>query len=798
MTTGLRTTLLFLCCTFPLWAVTVNPRGDAAWNANTRVAIIWNDGTGSAEMPGGWLGGTGDIGEHTRDFVRDALYHLSPENIREYHGQMTGWDQVTFSSITEDFGGTPPNAIIYVGAGWLWYQESWWGAPEEPYHILEEAADSGVGIVSIGDDAAYDAQYIFPLTGPGHEGIPVQYDSGIRPAMHGAAGRDTDVWIIPDHRDDHLLWGVSQDTLHFRDFEWGGRGQLDADIWDIRAEDVDHFFFSGFQQKATEDARFEYLSMDGGGMRNHTVVGSTPFDTIAPLGTRTLYDQGAEGYSYIYTVLAGMQFENNRLVLMCYQPQYLADHDAAAQIIYNSLYWVSRANEPTQIATPEADPSSGTVQEVDQVELSVAYPRNEELYEIRYTLDGTDPTEESPLYTGPISLPRTEVGVTLKAKAFSHSQEYWLDSEILVVAYGSVIPQIATPTATPDEGTTQSVETIGLDVAYPEDPALYTLYYSLDEEGSTEKRGYTGPITFPRDARDDVVLRAYARSHDHTEWHNSDTLVVVYPHVQGPVIDSAHFFPGEIMDFHTFERAEDTLHVFFDTPVSTVELPRPFNFIDEAGQAYQMELGESLRTLPDRRAAFTVRGFSSKPATYLPRSMKDSIRVNEEERLYSEDGVYQDGVVNPYAFLRVLPQPISLQVRYTWIDRDDQLSPGEIIQEHAVHSDVLPFEEGGFLHIDPRALLHAQEAEKMDCRVVILDALGNVVESMDSIHDHGENLRGTLLNTNGRYTLGVFWNGANRQGRRVGSSAYSAHVVFQNHRGDSRSVTVPVYAPAAQ
>jgi hexosaminidase len=48
------------------------------------------------------------------------------------------------------------------------------------------------------------------------------------------------------------------------------------------------------------------------------------------------------------------------------------------------------------------------------LELSTAVPQSE----IRYTLDGTEPTRQSPLYTAPLKLTLNPQGVQVTAKAF--------------------------------------------------------------------------------------------------------------------------------------------------------------------------------------------------------------------------------------------------------------------------------------------------------------------------------------------------------------------------------------------
>ena len=70
---------------------------------------------------------------------------------------------------------------------------------------------------------------------------------------------------------------------------------------------------------------------------------------------------------------------------------------------------------------------------------TVTISRNGEEGTIRYTLDGTDPTVESAVYSGTITLDDT---TTIKAKVFSDS---YFDSEVVTVAFTREWEQVATP-----------------------------------------------------------------------------------------------------------------------------------------------------------------------------------------------------------------------------------------------------------------------------------------------------------------------------------------------------------------
>lgn len=533
--------LLLLLCTLA-GAVTVVPHDHPEnWNDTARVAIIWNDGTGNDEMPYDWAPeiNTGDIGRWTKEYVVEALYHLNASNIKEYYGKQSGWEDLDIEGIRKDFNGAYPHVIVYVNAGYEWGQEfSSGNKPKDPYTIITEAANKGVGIVAVGDDAAYDAKYMLPLTGPGSSGAPIQYDSHY-PGMGGAfnySSSDDDIkslWLWMDKKADQvdeggLLWEVPQTKLFFKELVKNGRGQSDADIWDVDTAQLDDFFMLGYQQASTFGSVW-YLgdSVDWKDNVETNKIGNRPGENVGPIT-----DTYKAGYSYSYIALAGLQELNHRVAMIGYQPQYLTNTDASSQIVYNAVYWASKAHEKLQISMPKADPASGSIQTVDEVTLSVSYPKNKDIYDIYYTLDGSIPTVLTGMkYTlkSKIPIPKNQGTVELKAIAFSNRPNDWIDSEMLIATYTDDKQKIATPDADPASGKIHEINTIELSVTTPTDESLYTIYYTLNgdtpDETATE---YTGPFSLPADPAGDITLKAIAISENKLFWENSEIRTVIY------------------------------------------------------------------------------------------------------------------------------------------------------------------------------------------------------------------------------------------------------------------------------
>ena len=108
---------------------------------------------------------------------------------------------------------------------------------------------------------------------------------------------------------------------------------------------------------------------------------------------------------------------------------------------------------PEQVATPTFDPEEGTYTEAQNVTIAC----ETEEATIHYTVDGTEPTAESPVYTEAIAVGET---TTIKAIAV---KEGMTDSEIASATYTINIPvpiDVAAPTFTPEAGSYTEAQTV--------------------------------------------------------------------------------------------------------------------------------------------------------------------------------------------------------------------------------------------------------------------------------------------------------------------------------------------------
>lgn len=790
---GFFTALLLLFLAFQTFSLNITKREEPAlWNDTTCVAIIWNDGTGGEEM--GWTVSTGEIGSYEKDFLLESLDHLKSSNIVEYYGKHPKWDTLTLEGMKNDFGGKLPHVIAYINAGYTWAQHLSYPLPKDPYDIIYEAANEGVGIVAIGDDAATDAKTIFPLTGPDGVGNPVQYDyptNGTIPYMASAVDwlgflPNKGLWIWMDTDldealpDGGLLWSLNDlDTLFFKSVY--DRGQADADIWDVDVSKLDDYSFIGYQQG-------KYSSpMTNAAGKTGSYVGNTPEFEAWP---HTTNGYSVDGQGYEYTALAALQQGNHRIAMIGYQASYILDQDASGQILYNSIFWASKAHAKQKITTPVPDPLSGSTHEVDEISLTVVSPKNTSLYKLHYTIDGSTPTKNSPLYDGtPIKIPGDiKKDFTLKAIAFSEDVENWIDSDMLTVTYEYSVAKISTPVADPDEGNTQSVKDVTLSVANPTDKSLYKIIYTFDESDSTLKNGIDydgGVINLPDKITKDVVLYAKAIPQGTDEWMESNVMKVIYEYVGGPLIDDALFLPGKMANPLNSEREDDTLIVWFNTEVEQINSATPFLFKDPINNDYIFSINTKEIKYDSSRVTFIVEGITGKPLEYLPTDSLDSISIDPDADIMDLEGIVQDGSNNFYVPLRVAPVPYDITVKIGWMD-----IPEELKEDFSI-------DKGALIIIDLNAVISKEKLETSSPSIVIFDMLGNeVINVGDLLNSDNKSLHGFLKEINGRNQLVIGWDGINAHGRRVGSGSYIAVLKYEDHEGSYTEKKLVIGVPA--
>lgn len=155
------------------------------------------------------------------------------------------------------------------------------------------------------------------------------------------------------------------------------------------------------------------------------------------------------------------------------------------QGVYSLFPWsdgTNRSYPPPVAATPTFSPVAGSYATAQSVTISCATGGAT----IYYTLDGTDPSFSSPVYTSPIT-----VNVTETIKAIADVSPY-KTSAVGSAAYTITTAAAATPTFSPAAGTYATAQTVSISCSTPSS----TIYYTTDgSTPTTASTVYTTAIT---------------------------------------------------------------------------------------------------------------------------------------------------------------------------------------------------------------------------------------------------------------------------------------------------------------
>ncbi len=147
-----------------------------------------------------------------------------------------------------------------------------------------------------------------------------------------------------------------------------------------------------------------------------------------------------------------------------------------------------------QCADPVFSLADGAEFEHSNQEVSIAWNNDGVL---RYTLDGSEPTAESPIYEGPFSFSES---VVVKAKVFSDD---FFDSSVVTASLTRVWVNVATPVVDASSSFTGSKTKVSISCATEGAVVRYTLNGSEPNSHSTK---YTGPFY----VTDSCTVKAYA------------------------------------------------------------------------------------------------------------------------------------------------------------------------------------------------------------------------------------------------------------------------------------------------
>ncbi|MGM0444509.1 MAG: hypothetical protein ACQEQV_10000, partial [Fibrobacterota bacterium] len=247
-----------------------------------------------------------------------------------------------------------------------------------------------------------------------------------------------------------------------------------------------------------------------------------------------------------------------------------------------------------------------------------------------------------------------------------------------------------------------------------------------------------------------------------------------------PVIKSAGYKSGEyLLDG---SRADDTLRVEFSEEVTTIREGAPdeeilFNF-GALSDAYPANITYFRGS--GSEYYFVVDSLFGVMYPYAD----DSIWINTEAAVSVSDGMLtQDIPLNRRVPLNPKKLNIKVDMDCYWMKNNpgfssiDPETEGYSVFGSTVDGEVLNAGWGGLIIIDPKVPFTPSQSRDFDASLVILDAVGNVVASMDSMDDGTDNLdaRAILYKTpdgTERYVIGVAWDGTNDAGREVHARTY--------------------------
>ncbi len=272
-------------------------RTDKAYEDTVRILILSNDSAkGNCNLTSG-------VGIKTRNFVLKSLTGIP--NVKYLESQAATWADVKAA-----WPGKLPHVIVHVNAGWSS------ASGNNINQILNTAADSAIGVVSIGDDAAAFAEKTFGFKNVNNQPLPMGDATQYRDST-------TSLWMDLDGRADTVGGGGiirhTTDSLH-----------------------VQRLFFNPEEPNFGADPTKRYRCQEDA---DQYTVDPTYADKVTFMGFQRAFD-GKDTVGGARTLQTIVSFQDNvrRGVALSYQPQFLANEQAAHQIDYDAIIYASFAH----------------------------------------------------------------------------------------------------------------------------------------------------------------------------------------------------------------------------------------------------------------------------------------------------------------------------------------------------------------------------------------------------------------------------------------------------------------------
>ncbi|MDP2174192.1 MAG: chitobiase/beta-hexosaminidase C-terminal domain-containing protein, partial [Candidatus Cloacimonadaceae bacterium] len=227
---------------------------------------------------------------------------------------------------------------------------------------------------------------------------------------------------------------------------------------------------------------------------------------------------------------------------------------------------------------------------------------------LRYTLDGSDPNESSPIYSVPIAV-NTGQTLTIRLRAYTAN---WLPSQIHTGVF-SVTGQVTieAPVFSPAAGTYQTAQLVSINTTTT--PAGATLRYTIDgSEPTTTSPIYSVPLSLALNTNTTIKVKAYLNN-----WVPSTTYTVVYVITGTVAINTPVFMPAA----GTFQTAQSVVINTLTTPTgATIRYTTDGSDPTAASAIYSTPINVPLNTTMTIKTRAFLSGWTQSPvylSTYI-------------------------------------------------------------------------------------------------------------------------------------------------------------------------------------
>jgi hypothetical protein len=354
----MRTKTIFLIFSFVmLFGFTISSFAQAPYRVassyedTVRIVILWNDMPGWDDCPQG----TGPVGALTRDFVVKALDTTKVLQVKILRNA-NPWP--TLAQIQNLWGpDTLPHVIVHINAGWgVDVSQS---GPNMT-SIMNWAVENYIGVVSIGDDAAWLSSNVFGLRTTSNMPAPMSdarwldkpSDSlwiRLRPSRDALVSQNRYPGLNGIITNAISIMGNNDSIAYFKPLAANGRCQADADGYVIDPNFQNKLTFLGYQQGY-----------------NATYESTTDLTTTGVVGTPT---QWGAVVALQDSIIVYGQPVVRRGVALSFQPQFLSNARAAQQIVYDAIMFASLTHflKPVRVGIRVANDSipAGTTTRLD-------------------------------------------------------------------------------------------------------------------------------------------------------------------------------------------------------------------------------------------------------------------------------------------------------------------------------------------------------------------------------------------------------------------------------------------------